>query len=67
VALVRTSVSEEHITSIMVKRISKLGTMIPVTSNVPAKRQLLQEPHSVTFQKMAFFIVTAVKTSNLTM
>jgi hypothetical protein len=31
---------------------------------VPAKRRFLQEPHGVTFQKMAFFIVTAVETSN---
>jgi hypothetical protein len=29
------------------------------------KRRLLQEPHSTTSQKTAFFIVTAVKTSNL--
>jgi hypothetical protein len=27
---------------------------------------MLQEPHGVAFQKTAFFIVTAVKTSNLT-
>jgi hypothetical protein len=34
VALVRTGVSEEHITSIIrVARISKLGTMLAVTSN----------------------------------
>jgi hypothetical protein len=30
------------------------------------KRRFLQEPHGVTSQKMPFFIVTAVKTSNLT-
>jgi hypothetical protein len=30
------------------------------------KYQFLQEPHGVTSQKMTFFIVTAVKTSNLT-
>jgi hypothetical protein len=33
---------------------------------VPPKRRLLQEPHGVTIQKTPFFIVTAVKTSNLT-
>jgi hypothetical protein len=32
----------------------------------PLKRQFLQEPQGVTFQKTAFFRVTAVKTSNLT-
>jgi hypothetical protein len=30
------------------------------------KRRFLQEPHGVTTQKTPFFIVTAVKTSNLT-
>jgi hypothetical protein len=35
-------------------------------SKVPPKRRLLQEPHSVTFEKTPFFIVTAVKTSNRT-
>jgi hypothetical protein len=30
------------------------------------KRQILQEPHGVTSQKTPLFIVTAVKTSNLT-
>jgi hypothetical protein len=32
---------------------------------VPPKRLFLQEPHSVTSQKTAFFIVITVKTSNL--
>jgi hypothetical protein len=32
---------------------------------VPLKRRFLQEPHGVTSQKTPFFIVTAVKTSNL--
>jgi hypothetical protein len=31
------------------------------------KRMFLEEPRCVRSQKMAFFIVTAVKTSNLTM
>jgi hypothetical protein len=33
---------------------------------VPPRRRFLQEPHGVTFQKTAFFIVTAVKIPNLT-
>jgi hypothetical protein len=33
---------------------------------VPPKRLFLQDPHGVTSQKTPFFIVTAVKTSNLT-
>jgi hypothetical protein len=33
---------------------------------VPPKRRFLQEPHGITTQKTPFFIVTAVKTSNLT-
>jgi hypothetical protein len=33
---------------------------------IPLKRRFLQEPHGVTTQKTPFFIVTAVKTSNLT-
>jgi hypothetical protein len=31
----------------------------------PCGSRFLQEPHGVTFQKTAFFIVTAVKTPNL--
>jgi hypothetical protein len=37
-----------------------------VRTVVPPKRRFLQEPHGVTSQKTPFFIVTAVKTSNLT-
>jgi hypothetical protein len=56
VALVRTDVSEELSASI-----------IRVTVNeVPPKRRDLLEPHGLTSQKTPFFIVTAVKTSNLT-
>jgi hypothetical protein len=33
---------------------------------LPPKRRFLQESHGVTSQKTAFFIITAVKTSNLT-
>jgi hypothetical protein len=68
VALVRTDVSEELSASfIRVTRIGRLGTLA-VTSNrrTLSKRRLLQEPHSVTSQTTPFFIVTAVKTSNLT-
>jgi hypothetical protein len=34
--------------------------------DIKTKRRFLQEPHGVTTQKTPFFIVTAVKTSNLT-
>jgi hypothetical protein len=65
VALVRTDVSEELSASfIRVTRIGELGTLA-ITSN-PPKRRFLKEPHGVTSQKTPFFIVTAVKTSNLT-
>jgi hypothetical protein len=43
-----------------------LCRVIFVDTDVPPKRLFLQEPHCVTSQKMAFFIVTAVKTSNPT-
>jgi hypothetical protein len=65
VALVSTDVSEElSASNVRVRRISELGTLA-VTSN---RRTLwfLQQPYEVTSQKTAFFIVTAVKTSNLT-
>jgi hypothetical protein len=82
VALVRTDVSQELSASfIRVTRIGELGTLA-VTSNrstlrflspwwrrrwVPPKRRFIQEPHGVASQKTPSFIVTAVKTSNLTM
>jgi hypothetical protein len=50
--LVRTDVSEELSASIRVTRIGELGTTL--------------EPPGVTSQKSPFFIVTAVKISNLT-
>jgi hypothetical protein len=60
VALVRTDVSEEPGASfIRVTRIGELGTTQAATSN-------RRTPHGVTSQKTPFFIVTAVKTSNLT-
>jgi hypothetical protein len=53
VAHVRKDVSEEPGTSfVRVTKIGALGTT--------------QEPHGVTTQKTPFFIVTAVKASNLT-
>jgi hypothetical protein len=79
VALVRTDISEELSASfIRVTRIGELGTMLAVTSNrrtlrrntkcalSSPKRRFIQEPRGVTSQKTPFFIVTAVKTSNLT-
>jgi hypothetical protein len=51
VDLVWTDVSEERITS----------------RYIPPKRHFTQDLHSATSQKTAFFIVTAVKTSNLTL
>jgi hypothetical protein len=64
VALERTYVKEELSTSsIRVTRIGELGTTLAVTSN---RRRLRSVPHGVTSQKTPFFIVTAVKTSNLT-
>jgi hypothetical protein len=53
VALIRTDVSEELSASIRATRIGELGTTLAV-------------PHGVTSQKIPFFIVTAVKTPNLT-
>jgi hypothetical protein len=57
VALVRTDVSDERNASIIrVTRICELGTTLAY----------LAEPDGVTSQKTPFFIVTAVRTSNLT-
>jgi hypothetical protein len=61
VTLVRTDVSEEPGASfIRVTKIIELPTTKAATSN---RRTL---PHGVTTQNTPFFIVTAVKTSNLT-
>jgi hypothetical protein len=69
VALVRTDGSEEPGTCfIRVTKIGELGTTQAATNNRRTQRtSVLQEPHGVTTQKTPFFIVTAVKTSNLTM
>jgi hypothetical protein len=61
--LIRTDSKELIAFIIRVTRIGALGTTL---AYVPSKRRFLQEPHSVTYQKTAFFIVTAVETSNFT-
>jgi hypothetical protein len=70
VALVRTDVSEELSDSfIRVTRLGELGTTHPDEGGVKFLRNVgsYKSPHGVTSQKTPFFIVTAVKTSNLTM
>jgi hypothetical protein len=67
VALLRTDVSEEPGASFI--RVTKIGVLGPTqaaTSNRRTLRRNTKEPHGVTTQKTPFFIVTAVKTSNLT-
>jgi hypothetical protein len=82
VALVRTDVSEEHRASfIKVTRIGELGTMLVGASVVPSspilvnltkealsssETSVLTRAIRVTSQKTTFFIVTAVKTSDVT-
>jgi hypothetical protein len=62
--LLRTDVSEERSASIIrVTRICELGTTLLY---FPPKLRFLQKPHGVTSQNTPFFIVTAVKTPNLT-
>jgi hypothetical protein len=67
VALVRTDVSEELSASNLVF-LHSVRRLLVTASVVPSSPILvtLQEPHCVTTQKTALFIVTAVKTSNLT-
>jgi hypothetical protein len=60
VAIVITEVSEEPGASFI--RVTKIGELV---HQVPPKHRFLQEPHGITTQKTPFFIVTAVKTSNL--
>jgi hypothetical protein len=65
-ALVRTDLSEEPGASFIgVTKIGALGTTQAATSNRRTLRRNTK-PHGVTTQKTPFFIVTAVKTSNLT-
>jgi hypothetical protein len=40
-----------------------LGHVALVRTDVSEEHSFLQEPHDLTYQKRAFFIVTAVKTS----
>jgi hypothetical protein len=47
------------------QRNANLVTLMMEVLSSP-KRRLLQQPHGLTSQKTTFFIVTAVKTSNLT-
>jgi hypothetical protein len=73
VALVRTNISKELKASIIrVPRIGELGTTLVVTSNrrrseeilshpdYGSARFLLQQSHSITSQKMAFFMIHPV-------
>jgi hypothetical protein len=70
VALVRTRVSEEPEAQLLViaNVISHLPILVTLMmeGTYPPKRRFLQEPQSITSQKVIFFIVIAVKTSNLT-
>jgi hypothetical protein len=80
VALAITDVSEEHSAPLIkVTSIREPGKTLAVAvprspilvtlmmgRYVPTKRWFLHEPHGITFQKTAFFTVTAVKTSSLT-
>jgi hypothetical protein len=78
VALVRTDVSGELIASfIRVIRIGKLLIAMVVPSSPilvtlmkeaqsSSETSVLQDPYGITSQKTPFFIVTAMKTSNLT-
>jgi hypothetical protein len=42
------------------------AVLLFVRTDVPPKRQLLHEPHSVPFQKTTFFLATAVNTQSIT-
>jgi hypothetical protein len=67
VALVRTTACSAHqlLVTANVPRLPILVTLM-IEVIVPPKRRFLQEPHGIASQKIAFFIVTAVKTSSLT-
>jgi hypothetical protein len=64
VDLVRTDVSEECVASIF--KVEKLLERRRWRLHVSSKRRFIQDPHCGTSQKTAFFIVTAVKTSDPT-
>jgi hypothetical protein len=66
VTLVRTDVSEELSASfIRVKRLGELGTTLKEALS-SSEKSVLTKPRGLTSQKTQFYIVTAVKTSNLT-
>jgi hypothetical protein len=74
VALVRTDISDElNASFIRVTRIGELGTTLAVTGNRRTPRRnwyfvgSYKSHTALTSQKTPFFIVTAVKTSNLTL
>jgi uncharacterized protein YebE (UPF0316 family) len=64
VAVVRTDVSGEHVASIISVTFFTI-TAVKTLKCYIVFRRFLQELHSVISQKTVFFIVTAVKTSNL--
>jgi hypothetical protein len=67
VALVRTDVSEDPGADVIrVTKIGELGTTQAATSNRRTLRRNTNGFLGVTTQKTPFFIVTAVKTANLT-
>jgi hypothetical protein len=59
VTLVRTDVSEKLSASFI--RVTRIGELVTTLR----KRRFLQQPHGVISQKTPFFIVTAVKTSDI--
>jgi hypothetical protein len=67
VALAGTDISKEHIASISSANGPSSQIIVTLMEAIrSSEMSVLQEPHGVTFQKTAFFIVTAVKTSSLT-
>jgi hypothetical protein len=61
-------VSQSLLANVRIKRMQSSGMLCHVThirTNVSEDHRFLQETHGVTSQKMAFFIVATVKTSNL--
>jgi hypothetical protein len=67
VALERINVSEELSSSIIrVTIICEQGTQPKLATDARCEEVSLKEPHGVTSQQTPFFIVTAMKTPNLT-
>jgi hypothetical protein len=69
-AVVRTDVSLEPVFHRRVTRLLVTANVVPsspiLVTLIPPKRRFLQAPRAVISKKMAFFIVTALNTSNLT-